>query len=383
MRQKVIAVDDQPDNLLIIEDYLGKSYDVITFNLGQAMIDYFESGHKADLVLLDIVMPMPDGYALCNWLKSNPITRDIPVIFLTGLESTDEEAYALSIGAEDFLHKPLSPPVLGARVRNHLLLSQARHALQNQNRGLEKLVIERTRKIQEQSDELVRRTEQLISAQSAIISAFCALVEARDNETGNHVRRTQHYLLALCEQLVRHPRFAAELTQTNIQLMFKSAPLHDIGKVAIPDHILLKPGKLTPDERLIMQRHAEFGAEAIAAAEREIGEGSASFLGYARQIALTHHERWDGCGYPRKLAGDAIPLAGRLMAVAYVYDALISRRSYKPAFPHAEAVDIMRAERGRHFDPDILDCMLDCAEQFEDIARCFADPPADTTESTT
>lgn len=383
MRQKVIAVDDQPDNLLIIEDYLGKSYDVITFNLGQAMIDYFESGQKADLVLLDIVMPMPDGYALCNWLKHNPITRDIPVIFLTGLESTDEEAYALSIGAEDFIHKPLSPPVLGARVRNHLLLSQVRHALQNQNRGLEKLVIERTRKIQEQSDELVRRTEQLISAQSAIISAFCALVEARDNETGNHVRRTQHYLLALCEKLVHHPRFATELTQANIQLMFKSAPLHDIGKVAIPDHILLKPGKLTPEERLIMQRHAEFGAEAIAAAEREIGEGSASFLGYARQIALTHHERWNGSGYPRGLAGDAIPLAGRLMAVADVYDALISRRSYKPAFPHEEAIGIMRAERGQHFDPDILDCMLDCADQFEDIARCFADPPADTTGSTT
>lgn len=377
MKQKVIAVDDQPDNLLIIEDYLGKTYDVITFDRGQAMVDYFEVGNKADLVLLDIVMPMPDGYALCNWLKGSPITRDIPVVFLTGLESSEEEAYALSIGAEDFIHKPLSPPVLVARVRNHLLLSQARRALQSQNRGLEKLIVERTRKIQEQSDELVRRTEQLIAAQSAIISAFCALVEARDNETGNHVRRTQHYLLALCEKLTHHPRFAAELTQINIQLMFKSAPLHDIGKVAIPDHILLKPGKLTAEERTIMQRHAEFGANAIAAAEREIGEGSASFLGYARQIARSHHERWDGSGYPQGLAADDIPLSGRLMAVADVYDALISRRSYKPAFPHSEAIRIMQSERGKHFDPDILDCMLACATQFEDIARCFADPIGD------
>lgn len=374
MRQKVIAVDDQPDNLLIIEDYLGKEYDVTTFNRGQAVLDYFEGGNKADLVLLDIVMPMPDGYTLCAWLKGNPMTRDIPVVFLTSLENNADEAYALSLGAEDFIHKPMSPPVLIARVRNHLLLSQTRRVLQNQNRGLEKLVVERTRKIQEQSDELVRRTEQLISAQSAIISAFCSLVEARDNETGNHVRRTQHYLLTLCERLNTHPRFAGELTRQNIQLMFKSAPLHDIGKVAIPDHILLKPGKLTAEERIIMQRHTRFGADAIAVAEKEIGDGSASFLTYARQIALTHHERWDGTGYPANLAGDEIPLAGRLMAIADVYDALISRRVYKPAFPHTQAVDIMRNERGRHFDPDILDCMLESAPQFEDIARCFADP---------
>ncbi len=374
MKQRVIAVDDQPDNLLIIEDFLGKTYDIITFGRGQAMVDYFEAGNRADLVLLDIVMPMPDGYALCNWLKGSPMTRDIPVVFLTGLENSEEEAYALSIGAEDFIHKPLSPPVLSARVRNHLALAQARRALQDQNRGLEKLVVERTRKIQEQSDELMRRTEQLISAQSAIISAFCSLVEARDNETGNHVLRTQHYVLTLCEKLSSHPRFSAELTQTNIPLIFKSAPLHDIGKVAIPDHILLKPGKLTPEEWRIMQQHAQFGADAIAAAEKEIGEGNASFLSYARQIALTHHERWNGKGYPRGLVGDEIPLAGRLMAIADVYDALISRRIYKPPFEHAAAVEMMRKERGEHFDPDILDCMLANSAQFKDIARCFADP---------
>ena len=374
MKQRVIAVDDQPDNLLIIEDFLGKTYDIITFGRGQAMVDYFEAGNRADLVLLDIVMPMPDGYALCNWLKGSPMTRDIPVVFLTGLENSEEEAYALSIGAEDFIHKPLSPPVLSARVRNHLALAQARRALQDQNRGLEKLVVERTRKIQEQSDELMRRTEQLISAQSAIISAFCSLVEARDNETGNHVLRTQHYVLTLCEKLSSHPRFSAELTQTNIPLIFKSAPLHDIGKVAIPDHILLKPGKLTPEEWRIMQQHAQFGADAIAAAEKEIGEGNASFLSYARQIALTHHERWNGKGYPRGLVGDEIPLAGRLMAIADVYDALISRRIYKPPFEHAAAVEMMRKERVEHFDPDILDCMLANSAQFKDIARCFADP---------
>lgn len=373
MKSRVIVVDDQPDNLLILEDFLCADYAVTTFRQGQALIEYFESGGTADLILLDVVMPMPDGYTLCRWLKSTPLTRDVPVIFLTSLEGHTDEAYALSLGAEDFIHKPLSLPVVSARVRNHLLLSQARNALQQQNKSLERLVVERTQQIQEQSNELVRRSEQVIAAQSATISAFCSLVEARDNETGNHIRRTQHYMLVLCEHLSGHPRFSAELTTQNVQLIFKSAPLHDIGKVAIPDHILHKPGRLTADEWVVMQRHAEFGAAAIAAAQGSVGDGNTSFLEYARQIALTHHERWDGSGYPRHLAGEAIPLAGRLMAVADVYDALISRRVYKQPFSHDEAVDLMRGEKGRHFDPDILDCMLSIASRFEDIASSFAD----------
>ncbi len=373
MKSRVIVVDDQPDNLLILEDFLCADYAVTTFRQGQALIEYFESGGTADLILLDVVMPMPDGYTLCRWLKSTPLTRDVPVIFLTSLEGHTDEAYALSLGAEDFIHKPLSLPVVSARVRNHLLLSQARNALQQQNKSLERLVVERTQQIQEQSNELVRRSEQVIAAQSATISAFCSLVEARDNETGNHIRRTQHYMLVLCEHLSGHPRFSAELTTQNVQLIFKSAPLHDIGKVAIPDHILHKPGRLTADEWVVMQRHAEFGAAAIAAAQGSVGDGNTSFLEYARQIALTHHERWDGSGYPRHLAEEAIPLAGRLMAVADVYDALISRRVYKQPFSHDEAVDLMRGEKGRHFDPDILDCMLSIASRFEDIASSFAD----------
>ena len=295
------------------------------------------------------------------------------MVFLTSLDSHTDEAHALSLGAEDFIHKPFSPPVVLARVRNHLLLSQTRQALQKQNQTLEILVAERTRKIKEQSDELAERSAQLIAAQSATISAFCSLVEARDNETGNHIRRTQHYLLALCEALRDHPSFAAELTAPNIQLLFKSAPLHDIGKVAIPDDILLKPGKLNAGEWAIMQRHAELGAAAIAAAQGEVGNKNTSFLEYARQIALSHHERWDGTGYPRRLAGRAIPLAGRLMAIADVYDALISRRVYKPAFTHDAAIAIMREESGRHFDPEILKTMLAIAGRFDEIAQRFSD----------
>lgn len=373
MSYRVIAVDDQPDNLLILEDYLGRDYVVTTFGRGQQLIDYFTAGGQADLILLDIIMPMPDGYSLCRWLKSGPLTRDIPVMFLTSLESSTDEAFALSIGAEDFIHKPLSQAVVLARVRNHLLLAQARKSLQDQNRTLERLVEERTRKIQEQADELARRSGQIIAAQSATISAFCSLVEARDNETGNHILRTQHYMLALCEIMRLSPNHALELSDENITQIFKSAPLHDIGKVAIPDHILLKPGKLDPDEWEIMKKHAEFGAAAIAAAQGEIGNVNTSFLEYARLIALTHHERWDGSGYPRGIAGDAIPLAGRMMAVADVYDALISRRVYKPAFTHDEAMAILVRERGRHFDPEIIDRLQIVSTRFADIARRFAD----------
>ena len=373
MTYRVIAVDDQPDNLLILEDYLGRDYAVTTFSRGQQLIDYFSGGGQADLILLDVVMPMPDGYTLCRWLKAGPLTREIPVMFLTSLESSTDEAFALSIGAEDFIHKPLSQAVVLARVRNHLALSQARRSLQDQNRNLERLVAERTRKIREQSDELARRSEQIIAAQSATISAFCSLVEARDNETGNHIRRTQHYMLALCEVMRISPHHALELSDENITLIFKSAPLHDIGKVAIPDHILLKPGKLDAAEWEIMKRHADFGAAAIAAAQGEIGDANTSFLEYARLIALTHHERWDGSGYPQGLAGSDIPLAGRMMAVADVYDALISRRIYKPPLSHEEAVAIMVSERGKHFDPEIIDRMLTISGRFADITLRFAD----------
>lgn len=377
MTYRIIAVDDQPDNLLILEDYLGREYAVTTFGRGQQLIDYFTAGGQADLILLDVVMPMPDGYTLCRWLKGGPLTRDIPVMFLTSLESSTDEAFALSLGAEDFIHKPLSQAVVLGRVRNHLLLAQARKSLQDQNRTLERMVAERTRKIQEQSDELARRSSQIIAAQSATISAFCSLVEARDNETGNHILRTQHYMLALCEVMRLSPHHALELSDENITQIFKSAPLHDIGKVAIPDHILLKPGKLDPAEWEIMKRHAEFGAAAIAAAQGEIGNADTSFLEYARLIALTHHERWDGSGYPRALAGGDIPLAGRMMAVADVYDALISRRIYKPPYSHDEAIAMIVEERGKHFDPEIIDRMLTISGRFADIARRFADAGSD------
>jgi len=321
-------------------------------------------------------MPELDGFEVCRRLKASESTRSIPVMFLTGLDRPEDEELGFSLGAEDFIHKPISPAVVIARVRTHLALSRATRALERRNADLELLVAERTAEISEQSRRLVTSKQEVIAAQAATITAFCALAEARDNETGNHIRRTQHYVRILAEALREHPRFKAELDEEVIQLLFKSAPLHDVGKVATPDAILLKKGKLTPEEWVIMKQHCEYGRNAILQAEKALGEvADASFLRYAAEIAYGHHERWDGTGYPQGQSGDAIPLSARLMAVADVYDALISRRVYKPPFPHEQALAMIVEDRGSHFDPDIVDALIQVAGEFASIARNFRDEP--------
>jgi putative two-component system response regulator len=224
-----------------------------------------------------------------------------------------------------------------------------------------------------QSAELMLQKQAVIAAQGATITAFCSLAEARDNETGNHIRRTQSYVQALAEGLRDHPRFRGQLDDETIQLLFKSAPLHDVGKVAIPDAILRKPGPLSPEEWVEMKRHCKYGRDAIIQAEAELGENQACFLRYAREIAYGHHEKWDGSGYPQGLGGDAIPLSARLMAAADVYDALISARVYKPAYSHEQAIAIIREGRGSHFDPDVAAALVASADVFRDIAQRFND----------
>jgi putative two-component system response regulator len=213
----------------------------------------------------------------------------------------------------------------------------------------------------------------LSAAQSVTINAFCSLAEARDNETGNHIRRTQLYVLRLGEVLRDHPRFEAALDDETLRLLYKSAPLHDIGKVGIPDAILLKPGKLTPEEWVVMQSHCALGRDAIARASQGLEGKEWAFLNHAMDIAHYHHERWDGSGYPNGLAGEDIPVSARLMAAADVYDALISRRVYKPPFSHQKAMDIIWADRGKHFDPDVADAMMSLGEQFRQIASSYSD----------
>lgn len=369
----ILIVDDQLDNLLILEDLLGEHYRVRSARNGQQALEFLNTGETVELVLLDVVMPGLDGYEVCRRIKACPATRELPVIFLTSLDSAADEELGLSLGALDFIHKPISPPVVLARVRNHLRLSRATRLLRDRNEDLERLVAERTREILRQSEELVRREQQVVAAQDATITAFCSLAEARDSETGNHIRRTQHYVRALAEAVREHPRFSDPLDDETILLLFKSAPLHDVGKVAIPDAILLKPGRLTAEEWAVMQTHCEFGRDAILNAERGLAIGDNSFLRHAREIAYGHHERWDGTGYPQRLAGDAIPVSARLMAVADVYDALISRRVYKPPIPHDQAIAMMARERGTHFDPDMLDALLRIAGTFQEIAASYQD----------
>ncbi|WP_374246136.1 HD domain-containing phosphohydrolase [Zoogloea sp.] len=379
-RAHVLVVDDQADNLLILEDVLSEHYDVHPATNGIEALGYLEGGGVADLILLDVMMPGLDGFEVCRRLKSSESTRSIPVMFLTSLDRPEDEELGFSLGAEDFIRKPVSPPVVLARVRTHLALSRATRALQRRNADLELIVAERTAEISEQARRLLASKQEVIAAQAATITAFCALAEARDNETGNHIRRTQHYVRILAETLRDHPRFRAQLDDDVIQQLFKSAPLHDVGKVATPDAILLKPGKLTPEEWKIMQCHCESGRDAILQAENALGGVSdASFLHYAAEIAYGHHERWDGSGYPQGLSGDAIPLSARLMAVADVYDALISRRVYKPPFAHEQAILMMVAERGRHFDPDIVDALQQVAGKFAEIATSFRDEPDEET----
>ncbi len=372
-RNCILIADDQPVNLLVLEELLSAQYEVRAVGDGREALDYLQSGGRADLMLLDVMMPDIDGFEVCRRLKADPAYRDIPVIFLTGLESAADEEYGLSIGAGDFIHKPFSAPVVLARVRNHLMLARTTRELRDRSDNLERLVDERTREIRRQADELMRRSEQLVSAQGATISAFCALAEARDNETGNHILRTQHYVRALAEAVRDHPRFRAALDDETLLLLFKSAPLHDIGKVGIPDAILQKPGKLTAEEWTVMKRHCEYGRDAIVRAAGELTDRGDFFLHCAMEIAYGHHERWDGTGYPEGLAGEAIPVSARLMAVADVYDALISRRVYKPPFPHHTAIANIAAERGRHFDPDLIDALLRIADQFSAIASRYAD----------
>jgi putative two-component system response regulator len=365
MRPTILIVDDTPDNIMLLSRLLKDKYNTKVANNGSTALQIAAAAPNLDLILLDVMMPGLDGYETCRQLKANPATADIPVIFLTAKNQAEDEAMGLSLGAVDYIAKPISPPILFARVATQLNLRSARRQLEEHNENLEKLVQE--------------RTAQLYLMQEAIIVAMASMAETRDHETGNHIRRTQNYVRALARHLQRHPRlsakYGAELSDESIELLYRSAPLHDIGKVGIPDRILLKPGNLDREEFEIMKMHAVYGRDTIMLVEKHIG-GSNSFLMFAREIAHSHQEKWDGSGYPQNLAGEQIPLSARLMAVADVYDALISKRVYKPAFTHQQALDVMRKGRGSHFDPDVLDAFFEIEGEFAAIADAFADDEA-------
>jgi putative two-component system response regulator len=361
-RPTVLVVDDTPDNLALISTLLKDTYHVKVAVSGEKALRIATGPRPPDLILLDIMMPQMDGYEVCKRLKATAATQDIPVIFVTARADEEDERIGLELGAVDYITKPISPAILLARVKAQLALKSAADFLRDKNEFLEQQV--------------ERRTREVSAIQDVTILAMASLAETRDSDTGNHILRTQQYVRALAIHLRGHPRFAAFLTDSNIQMLFKSAPLHDIGKVGIPDRILLKPGRLTPEEFEVMKTHTTLGRDAISHAERALGT-DVEFLRIAKEIAYSHQEKWDGSGYPQGLVAEAIPISARLMAVADVYDALISRRVYKAPMAHEQAVDIIRAGHGSHFDPDIVAAFLVIEGDFRSIAQRFTDSDAD------
>lgn len=354
----ILIVDDTPENLSVLGELLQPSFRVRAANSGRRALQIAMTAPMPDLILLDVMMPEMDGYQVLTELKASAITRRIPVIFVTAMDGTADEERGLDLGAVDYITKPIRPSIVLARVRTQLELKAARDILSDQNTFLE--------------SEVTRRMHENQLIQQVSIHALARLAETRDPETGKHLRRTQEYVLTLAQSLRDHPRFSHYLDQKTIDALVQSAPLHDIGKVGIPDHILLKPGKLTPEEWTVMKTHAELGCNAIAQAEAD-ADKPVEFLAMAKLIARSHHEKWDGSGYPDGLSGEAIPIAARLMALADVFDALSCKRVYKAAFSFDDAYRIIVDGKGVHFDPDVVEAFIRDYDTFITIAKNYAE----------
>ncbi|WP_394493475.1 response regulator [Shewanella sp. ENK2] len=313
----VLIVDDTPENIDILVGILGKDYKIKVAIDGPKALALAEKS-APDLILLDVMMPGMNGHEVCQKLKSEPLTCHIPVIFVTALSETEDEAQGFELGAVDYITKPVSPAVVKARVKTHL-------SLYDQKRLLESEVAQRTKELSETRFEIIRRLGRA--------------AEYKDNETGLHVIRMSHYARLLAIASGHSSRFC--------ELVYNAAPMHDIGKIGTPDSILKKPGKLDADEWKEMQAHAQIGAEII-------GDHDDPLLQMAKRIAISHHEKWDGSGYPQGLSGEDIPIEGRIIAIADVFDALTSARPYKKAWTVEDTMALIEKESGKHFDPDLV-----------------------------
>ncbi|MCL2609202.1 MAG: response regulator [Treponema sp.] len=344
----MILVDDNPTNLKIGKNLLSDRYRVATAPSAEKMFAILE-GNVPELILLDIDMPESNGYDTIRKLKGRPETAGIPVIFLTAKAGSDDELLGLSLGAVDYITKPFQPTLLMKRIEIHLMIEAQRKELEYFNENLQQMVQEKTRGI--------------LEIQNALLKTMGELVEYRDDTTGKHIERTQKGVRIILDELWRTGTYAAEVGKGESDLLILSCQLHDLGKIAISDSILKKNGKLSEDEFADMKRHTLVGKQIVEKVESMTAESD--FLKYAKIFAESHHERWDGTGYPYGLAGDTIPLLGRIMAIADVYDALTSERAYKKAFSHDEAVRIVREGRGTQFDPVLVDIFLGAEREFE------------------
>ena len=350
IKKTIMAVDDNPSNIQIIMNSLRSEYNIRPFTSGRECIEYFSKGQTCDLILLDIEMPEFNGFDTIRVLKSMPQSKKIPVVFLTGVIETQSEVDGLTLGAIDYIYKPVNPVLLKKRIEVHL-------ALEEYSNNLQQLV--------------ERKTETIEKLSHVTISTIVSVIGIRDQETSGHIHRTSAYVSALAEALRSRGFYTDRLTDESIKQLIRSAPLHDVGKVGIGENILNKPGKLTEEEFAVMKCHSIIGGEAFHEARLLMNE--ASFLDLAEQLARSHHEKWNGTGYPDGLAGEDIPLGARIMAIADVYDALISKRPYKDPMPHEKAVQIIIDGRGSHFDPTIVDAFMTIEQDFDSIAKKFND----------
>src|SRR4051812_46163346 len=339
MQATILVVDDTPTNISVLTEILRGDYRVLAAINGEQALKIARGEPPPDLILLDVMMPGISGYEVCERLKAESSTRKIPVIFVTAMNQVEDEAKGFSLGAVDYITKPVSPPIVSARVKTHL-------ALYDQNRELERMVRE--------------RTAELTHTRLEIIKRLGRAGEFRDNETGMHVIRVAHYCRLLGE--------AVRMNEEDLDLLFNAAPMHDIGKIGVRDHVLLKPGKLDDEELKLMRLHVPFGAEII-------GDHDDGLLSMARLIALTHHEKWDGTGYHRRLKGEEIPLVGRITSIADVFDALTSVRPYKKAWPVEDAFALVQREAGTSFDPDLVQKFVGIRPQILDVRDKYSDAP--------
>ena len=347
----IFLVDDNPINLNTGKSVLQDKYTVVTIPSGEKLMQMLQKA-QPDLILLDIGMPGMSGYDAIKLIKENPQTAQIPVIFLTGKTETENELLGLSLGAVDYITKPFSPPLLLKRIELHLMLQSQKNELQEFNENLSEMVRKRTNDINQ--------------LQNAIILWASEMVEFRDEETGQHVERVQKYMELLLGEMKKKKLYADEIEAMDIEAFIKSAPLHDVGKIKIRDEILLKKAKLSEEEFDSMKLHTLHGKNLLESLQKKVP--NQKFLDYAKSLAYMHHEKWDGTGYPEGMKKNDIPLGARMMALADVYDALVSKRSYKKAFSHEEAIKIISENSGTHFDPDLTDLFISLSDSIKKIS---------------
>ena len=354
-KKTLFLVDDDLTNLTVGKKVLSGTYTVVTLNSGARLFAMLEKIRPA-LILLDVNMPEQDGYDVIRELKKDgSLYAEIPVIFLTALQDEEKELMGLSLGAIDYITKPFSPCLLLKRLEVHLLVESQKRQLMDFNENLTLMVEDRTRSI--------------VELKNALLTTIAELVESRDDITGGHIERTKTYIKLFLGGMKERELYKEELEKINEESFLLSSMLHDVGKISVRDSILSKPDKLTAEEFDKMKVHTVFGDEIMQSIKKKTRDSE--FVENARIFALTHHEKWDGSGYPGGLRDYEIPIQGRIMAIVDVYDALVEARPYKKAFTHEKAVQIIKEGRGTHFDPLLVDLFSEMNETFDMQRRDF------------